>query len=155
VTDQQLLLDNRWPHTIALLQLGSGEGCGTAVVIESTRYQATPVLKAIGVFFLLSSVLAWEDMANPKPDTEIYLLVASRARILPNERMVVVASPPDVLAGFATGMHVIAVTTPFIDCGLLGTPGLDQQWVVRDPLKLTPAIQQPMAKQRRSGSLVL
>ena len=155
VADQQLLLDNRWPHTIALLQLWSEEGCSTAVATMSTRNEATRVLEVIGVLPLLSFVLTREDVANPKPDPEIYLLAASRAGIPPNECMVVEDSPTGVQAGLAAGMHVIAAATPFTECGLRGAPGLDQQWVVHDPLKLIPTVQRLMAKQGRSGSLVL
>lgn len=53
------------------------------------------------------------DLASPKPDPEIYLLVARELELMADDCLVIEDSPAGVKAGLDAGMHVIAVSTPF------------------------------------------
>ena len=47
VADPQVLRDNRWPHTVALLLLAREMGCRTALATMSYRQEALHVLRAL------------------------------------------------------------------------------------------------------------
>lgn len=69
----------------------------------------------------------------PKPDPEIYLLVAAQLDTLPSECLVIEDSVAGVRAARAAGMHCIAVGTPFTKETLHQAGVLEDRWIVDDP----------------------
>ena len=67
VADPQVLRDNQWPHTIALLRLARETGCRTALATMSYRREAVHVLRALDLKQALDVVLTHEDVQKPKP----------------------------------------------------------------------------------------
>ncbi len=151
VSDPQVLWENQWPHSIALLRTLRGEGLATAVATMSTPKEARYVLETLGLMELLDTLLGREDVRNPKPDPEIYLLGASRLNVRPEECLVIEDSPAGVRAGIAAGMAVVAMATPFTECGLRGAPGIDPQWIVSDPEYLLPAVRRRTEAHNRAS----
>ena len=108
VSDPQVIRDNRWPHTIGLLRVARETYCRTALATNSYRKDALDVLLALELHQSLDLVLTREDVQQPKPDPEIYLLAAKRLDVPPQERLVLEDSPNGVRAAVAAGMNVVA-----------------------------------------------
>ena len=118
VADPQVIRDNQWPHTVGLLCVAHETACQTALATMSYREEAVHVLRSLDLEWSLDQVLTREDVEQPKPDPEIYLLAASRLEVQPQDCLVLEDSPNGVRAGVAAGMNVIAVATPFTIAGL-------------------------------------
>jgi beta-phosphoglucomutase len=138
VSAPQVLRDNQWPHNVALLRTVRTDGYATAVATMSTRKEAQHVLETLEVMNLTDILLGREDARNPKPDPEMYLLAAIRLNVPSGECLVVEDSPAGVQASLAAGMSVVAVATPFTECGLRGAPGIDPQWISATRKRCSP-----------------
>ena len=149
VSDPEVLRSHQWPHNVGLLRTSREQGCATGIATMSTRSEALRVLEALEITSYFDVVLGREDVQNPKPDPEIYLEAASRLNTPPSECMVIEDSPAGVQAGLNAGMNVIAVATPFTECGLKGAPGIDPQWVVHNPEDLMPTVQRRIEEHQR------
>ena len=151
VADPQVLRDNQWPHTIELLRVARETFCRTALATMSYRKEALHVLESLNLEQYLDEVLTREDVEQPKPDPEIYLLAASRLNVQPQDCLVLEDSPNGVRAGVAAGMNVIAVATPFTIAGLHTSQVLEHAWVVHDAERLVEVVRERMAEHNRSA----
>ena len=88
VSDPQVIRDNRWPHTIGLLRVARETYCKTALATNSYRKDALDVLQALDLQQSLDLVLTREDVQQPKPEPEIYLLAAEKLDVPPQECLV-------------------------------------------------------------------
>lgn len=140
VADPQVLRDNQWPHTVGLLRAATETACRTGLATMSQRAEALHVVRSLGLEPLLDIILTREDVAQPKPDPEIYLLAAAKLAVTPEECLVLEDSPTGVRAGVAAGMSVIALATPFTIAGLHSDTALDHAWVVHGPADLLVAV---------------
>ena len=146
VADPQVLRDNQWPHTVDLLRMVSEAGCRTALATMSYRKEALHVLSALDLERTLDVVLTREDVQQPKPDPEIYLLAAQKLDADPGDCLVLEDSPNGVRAGVAAGMNVIAVATPFTIAGLHSSQVLEHAWVVHDSETLLEVVEARIAQ---------
>ena len=128
VEDPQVLRDNQWPHTIGLLRVARERSCRTALATMSYRKEALHVLRSLELEDSLDEVLTSEDVQNPKPEPEIYLLAAQKLEVDPQDCLVLEDSPNGVQAAVAAGMNVIAVATPFTISGLHSSQFLNHAW---------------------------
>ena len=149
VADPQVIRDNQWPHAIGLLRVAGDNGCRTALATMSYRKEALHVLKALDIEESLDEVLTREDVQNPKPDPEIYLLAAQKLKVQPQDCLVLEDSPNGVRAGVAAGMNVIAVATPFTIAGLHSSQVLEHAWTVHDPDALLDMVKDRIAEHNR------
>ena len=151
VADSQVLRDNRWPHTVDLLRMAKENGCRTALATMSVRKEAVHVLEALDLEDSLDIVVTREDVQQPKPDPEIYLLTARKLRLSPEEFLALEDSPNGVRAAKAAGMNVIAVATPFTIAGLHSSQLLEHAWVVHDPNELLDVVRNRIAEHNRTA----
>ena len=151
VADPQVIRDNQWPHTIGLLRIARETSCSTVVATMSQRTEALHVLRSLELEETLDLVLTREDVQNPKPDPEIYLLAAHKLEVPPEECLVLEDSPNGVRAGVAAGMNVIAVATPFTIAGLHSSQVVDHPWVVHDPAMLLDVVQERIDEHNRAA----
>ena len=149
VADPQVIRDNQWPHTIGLLRVARETFCQTGLATMSYRREALHVLKSLDLEPLLDVVLTREDVQQPKPDPEIYLLAAQKLDVPPQECLVLEDSPTGVQAGLAAGMNVVAIATPFTVAGLHSSQVLDHAWVVHDQDSLIPVVEERIADHNR------
>ena len=140
VADPQVLRDNRWPHTIDLLRAAKETACRTGLATMSYRQEALHVLRALDLEGYLDVILTREDVREPKPAPEIYLLAAEKLEVVPDECLVVEDSPKGVRSGVAAGMKVIAMATPFTTQSLHASQVLDHAWVVHSPEELLTVV---------------
>lgn len=151
VEDPQVIRDNQWPHTVGLLRVAREAYCKTALATMSQRAEALHVLRALDVEQSLDVVLTREDVINPKPDPEIYLLAAQKLDVPPQECLVLEDSPNGVRAGVAAGANVIAVATPFTIAGLHSSEALEHAWVVHDPDKLLDVVRERIDEHNKTA----
>jgi beta-phosphoglucomutase len=151
VADPQVIRDNQWPHTISLLRVARETSCRTALATMSYRKEALHVLKSLDLEQYLDEVLTREDVTNPKPDPEIYLLAAEKLGVEPRDCLVIEDSPNGARAGVAAGMNVIAVATPFTVAGLYSSRVVEHTWVVHEADQLVDAVRDRIAEHNRAG----
>ena len=153
VADPQVIRDNRWPHTLELLRIAKESHCRTGLATMSYREEAMRVLRALDVEGSLDVVLTREDVQEPKPRPEIYLLAAEKLGVPPSECLVLEDSPNGVRAGVDAGMNVIAVATPFTTNGLHSGQVLEHSWIVHDPATLLYVVQLCIEVHNRSAHM--
>lgn len=151
VADPQVIRDNQWPHVIGLLRVARETYCRTALATMSYREEVLHVLRSLDLERTLDVVLTREDVRQPKPDPEIYLLAAEKLEVLPVECLVLEDSPNGVRAGVAAGMNVVAVATPFTIASIHTSQALEHAWVVHDPDKLLDVVQDRIAEHNRTA----
>ena len=150
IADPQVLREHRRPRNVGLLRIARAEGCRTALATSSLTREAHQVLKALELEDQFDEVIGLDQVKNPKPDPEIYLLAASRLGVPPEECMVIEDSPTGVRAGLAAGMNVIAVANDLTELGLHTDSTLDHRWVVHDPSDLLEVVERRIAEHNRS-----
>jgi len=151
VADPQVIRDNQWPHTIGLLRVARETFCRTALATMSYRKEALHVLRSLDIEESLDEVLTREDVQNPKPDPEIYLLAAQKLDVQPQDCLVLEDSPNGVRAGVAAGMNVIAVATPFTAAALHSSQVLEHAWMVHEPEALLEVVRERIAEHNQGA----
>ena len=109
------------------------------------------MLRSLDIEQSLDVGLTREDVEQPKPDPEIYLLAAQKLGVQPQDCLVLEDSPNGVLAGVAAGMNVIAIATPFTAEGLHTSNVVDHPWVVHRPDDLLEVVSARIAEHNRTG----
>lgn len=141
-----ILIENQYPHNVALLRDMHAQGYKTALATMSHCEQTQRVLDVLSLRGQFNFVAAREDVDRGKPDPEIYLLAARQLESKQEECLVIEDSPNGVNAALAAGMHVIAVTTPYTCEQFRTTDILNRQFVVDDPTLLPDAVKQILGK---------
>lgn len=80
-----------------------------ALVTSGHREDALATLDALGLTALFSAVVTGDDVHEPKPAPEPYLVAASRLGVRPQEMLVFEDSPRGVRAARAAGCVAVAV----------------------------------------------
>ncbi len=152
LADPDVLLRHRWPHTLALLEHVRACGCQRlGLATMSHCAQTRRVLDVLALREAFDFVATRDDVDQPKPDPEIYLLVADELEVAPAESLVIEDSPAGVEAGLAAGMEVIAVTTPFTRAAFRARRILDPRWVVDDPETLPSVVRERLESHQREA----
>ncbi len=149
VADPQVIRDNQWPHAVELLRTARDNACRTVLATMSARKEALHVIQALGLQESLDLVLTREDVRQPKPDPEIYLLASEKLGVPPGEFLTLEDSSNGVRAAVEAGMNVIAVATPFTIAGLHSTEVLDHAWVVHDHDQLLDTVRRRIAEHNK------
>lgn len=98
-------------HLILLSNL-SNRQIKIGVVTNSIRMTAEFMLTYAGVAEFLDVLVTNEDVANPKPDPEGYLMGMSKLGISPAETVVVEDGKHGIAAAIAAGAKVVKVENP-------------------------------------------
>ena len=151
VADPQVLRDNQWPHTVSLLRIAKETGCRTGLATSSLRDMTLHVLRALDLERSLDLVLTREDIQQPKPDPEIYLLAAKRFELPPEELLVVEDSANGVRAAVAAGTNVIAFATPFTAKSLHETKVVEHDRILHESDKLLAMVRRVIEEHERGA----
>jgi len=141
LADPEVLRSNQWPHNVDLLQAARRTGCVVGLATMSRRAQAQRVLDILGLSEAFGFVATRDDVERPKPDPEIYHLVARELGVGTSECLVIEDSPAGVTAALSAGMHVVAVSTPFTRAGLHKGDLLPDGHIVDDPADLVHVVE--------------
>jgi beta-phosphoglucomutase-like phosphatase (HAD superfamily) len=147
LADPQILLDNRWPHNLDLLEEARRVKCKTGLATMSSCRQVQWVLEILHLSNAFDFVATRDDVANGKPDPEIYTLVGQVLDIPASQCLVIEDSPAGVQAALAAGMWCIAMTTPFTRAAIHEKKLLEDRWVVDEANKLLPTVQEMTAER--------
>ncbi len=113
INDPQVIKDNQWPHTMALLQQARLMHCRIGLATMSSCRQVRNILEVLSLTGVFDFVATINDISHPKPHPEIYFLVRDEFHVRSEECLVIEDSPVGVEAALNAGMHVVAVATPF------------------------------------------
>jgi beta-phosphoglucomutase-like phosphatase (HAD superfamily) len=142
LADPQILLNNQWPHNVALLHEARRQCRFVGLATMSYCPQVQRVLQILELTDAFDFVATRDDVEQGKPDPEIYLMVAHELGVPPANCLVIEDSPTGVKAALAAAMQVVAVSTPFTQQRLHESDILDARWIVDDPATLLDIIQQ-------------
>lgn len=136
VADESVLRNAAWKHNVELLRQVRAANCKVGLATMSYCPQVERSLRALGLEGAFDFIATREDVENPKPDPEIYLLVARSLNVPRTECLVVEDSVAGVRAGLAAGSLVLAVATPLTRRKLHESGLLDDHHIVDGPEKL-------------------
>jgi HAD superfamily hydrolase (TIGR01509 family) len=151
LVDPEVLRNHRWPHNLELLRQVRAGHCRTGLATMSHCKQAKRVLEVLGLEGEFDFVATRDDVENPKPHPEIYLLVARELGVPAGECLVIEDSPAGVEAAKGAGMGVLAVTTPFTHRAFHERDLLDPRWVVDEPERLPMVVQECVEAHQRES----
>lgn len=141
IADENTLRKAAWKHNVDLLHQVRAANCKVGLATMSYCPQVERSLRALGLEDAFDFIATREDVENPKPDPEIYLLVTKAFEIPPQECMIVEDSVTGVKAGLAAGATVLAVATPLTRRKLHESGLLPDHHIVDSP----EALQETMA----------
>ncbi len=139
----EIIRRQAYPHIPALLSEIQRAGFKIGLVSMSPFPQVQRILTVLQLVEVFDFIATREDVNLPKPDPEIYLLVAAELKVAPANTLVIEDSPTGIQAALAAGMRCIAVTTPFTRAQIHSSPLLDGRWIAgqsADLLALTRSI---------------
>lgn len=145
VADESVLSAAAWPHNVDLLHQVRAANCKVGLATMSYCPQVERSLRALKLETAFDFIATREDVEVPKPDPEIYLLVAKALGVAPGECMVVEDSVAGVRAGLAAGALVLAVSTPLTRRKLYESGLLDAHHIVDSPAELQEKMAHLMA----------
>jgi HAD superfamily hydrolase (TIGR01509 family) len=140
VQDPEVLRENRWPHTLSLLERARENQCAVALATTSRRKQACHVLSVLGHDDTFDFVATADDVERTKPHPEIYRMCAVELGVAPDRILAIEDSPTGTEAALAAGLHCIAFGTPFTEARLREESPLDDRWIVTDPDELIATV---------------
>jgi len=141
LADPDMLRSNQWPHTVELLKDFARQGYPLGLASMSICEQVNTVIRSVGLDGIFQVRLSREDVEEPKPNPEIYLLAARLHGKEPRECLVIEDSPAGVQAAVTAGMSCIAVATPLSKDGLHKQALLRPEWIVDEPERLKDTVE--------------
>ncbi|MBI4229035.1 MAG: HAD family phosphatase, partial [Deltaproteobacteria bacterium] len=133
ISNPEILNEHLCPYNVGLLKWARENGYPTGLGTQSHRPQTLRILEILNIKGDFDFIATREDVENPKPDPEIYILLAKELRISPSESLVIEDSATGVQAAINAGMGCIAVTTVFTREGVHRMNNLDKRWIVDAP----------------------
>ena len=144
--DEDLLRSHQRVQPLSFLQTVRSWGCKAGLATMSRCQQVTRTLKVLGLENAFDFIATIEDVTNPKPDPEIYCLVAKALGVPPEECMVLEDSLAGVRAGQAAGAKVVAIVTSLTRDKIHQAVDVSPDHIVDDPDQLEAAIDRLMAQ---------
>jgi beta-phosphoglucomutase-like phosphatase (HAD superfamily) len=136
LADKEILLNHRRGEPFALLQFIRAQHCKVALATMSHCQQVTRVLEALNLERTFDFIATREDVDAPKPDPEIYTLVAEALQIPIESCLILEDSPAGVRAGLTAGAEVIAIGTEITREKLHQDKKIRAAHILDDPAKL-------------------
>ncbi len=136
-----------YPHNVELARAASSEGLPVGVATMSFASEARRVIEVIGLSETVQTIVGVDDVVNPKPAPDAFLLAMERLAAKPTETLVVEDSPRGTRAAAASGARWLCVATEFSKEALRADSELDPQWIVWDPSGLSDAVARRISGQ--------
>ncbi|MGH7900371.1 MAG: HAD family hydrolase [Thermodesulfobacteriota bacterium] len=151
ISDPEVLNKLLCPYNLGLLQWARVNGYHTALGTQSHRPQTLRILEILNIRNEFDFIATREDVENPKPDPEIYLLLANELDVTPAESLVIEDSSTGVQAALSAGMGCIAVTTDFTRQGVYKMKNMEKRWIVDSPPRLLEIAKEFIAENEVPG----
>ncbi|MGH7802431.1 MAG: HAD family hydrolase [Thermodesulfobacteriota bacterium] len=136
ISDPEILNKHLCPYNLSLLKWARQNRYPTGLGTQSQRPEAMRILENLKIKSDFDFIATREDVENPKPDPEIYNLLANELNMLPSECLVIEDSASGVKAAISAGMGCIAVTTDLTRDGVHKLGLLEGVWIVDSPPEL-------------------
>lgn len=140
LSNPDVIRNNKWPHTMDLLQESRRNECKIGLATMSYCSQVRHILEILDLTHGFDFIASRDDVENGKPDPEIYLLVAKQLEVSPEDCLVIEDSPTGVKAALNAEMRVVAVSTPFTRKRLYASGLLPLTHIVDDPATLPEVV---------------
>ena len=150
ISDPDILNKHLCPYNVGLLTWARQSGYATGLGTQSQRPQTLRILENLNIRSDFDFIATREDVENPKPDPEIYFLLASELNVSPPESLVIEDSAFGVQAALAAGMGYIVVPTELTKEGVYKLNSLDKRWIVDSPTNLLEVAKQFIAERNSS-----
>jgi len=150
ISDPEILNKHACPYNVGLLKWARQNGYPTGLGTQSHRPQTLSILENLNIKSDFDFIATREDVENPKPDPEIYLLLAGELNVLRPESLVIEDSASGVQAALAAGMGYIVVTTELTREKVHKMKNLDDRWIVDSPPRLLEVAKRFIAEQNSS-----
>jgi beta-phosphoglucomutase-like phosphatase (HAD superfamily) len=147
ISDPEILRENQSPHTLGLLQMAREMGCKSALATMSGCAHPTGLAGA-GPGRCLRLRRREGRRGTREAGLGIYQLVCRELRVSAGQSLAIEDSPSGVEAALATGLHCIAVATPFTRERLHDQNLLEAHWIVDDPVVLPDVVRQMIEQSR-------
>ena len=151
ISDPDILTEHLCPYNLALLKWARENRFHTALGTQSHRPQTLRILEILKINDEFDFIATREDVENPKPDPEIYLLLAHELSITPIESLVIEDSASGVRAALTAGMGCIAVTTDLTRKGVHSMKDMKKRWIVDSPPTLLEVAKEFIAENEVPG----
>lgn len=97
------------PFAEQILKAVKKSGLKMALVTGSARSEAMPILKGLGFYELFDTVVTKDDVTNPKPAGDPYLLALKHIDVAPEHAIAVEDTFTGVCAANNAHVHVVAI----------------------------------------------
>lgn len=154
ISNPEILSEHLCPYNLGLLKWARQNEYPTGLGTQSHRPQTLRILEILNIKDDFDFIATREDVENPKPDPEIYLLLANELRISPPESLVIEDSATGVQAALSAGMGCIAVTTEFTKEGVHEMNNFDKRWIVDSPSDLLEVARHFIAESAGGGERI-
>jgi HAD superfamily hydrolase (TIGR01509 family) len=148
MADAEVLRQNQWPESVAVLKTARRLGCDTALATASSCPTVRHILEVLELDGEFDFVATGDDVEHNKPAPEIYELVARELDRPPSECLCVEDSLVGLRAAVAAGMWCIAATTEFTSAAIHESGLLEKRWIVDDHARLAEAIEEMFEARR-------
>lgn len=91
---------------LLMMQWLRSRGIKVSVATNSIKATSSAMLRRAGLFEFLDDLVTNEDVSEPKPSPEIYLVACERLRVLPNKALVFEDNKFGIESAKAAGCHV-------------------------------------------------
>ena len=141
LADDALVRGQAYEPTIALLRAVRARGYPTGVATMSRADQVHRVLAVLALADAFDAVVVREEVREPKPSPEIYLLLAARLGVAPDACLAIEDSVPGIRSALAAGMRCVAATTTLTRAMVHESAVLPPDRVVDDPAELAGVVE--------------
>lgn len=97
------------PGVMELIDEATARGIGLAVASNSTFRWVERHLKRLNLLDRFGAICTADQVENPKPHPDLYLLAAERLGVAPHEAVAIEDSPTGALAAVSAGMYCVVV----------------------------------------------
>ncbi len=151
LNDPELLKKYRCPYSLALHRKSREKGYQTGLATMSHCLQANRILEILNLQQQFDFIATRDDVEHPKPNPEIYFLVARELGVSPDECLVIEDSLSGVKAALAANMACIAVTTDFTHKAVDESGLIEDRWIVSDPRRLLKTVEQFFSEKGKNS----
>jgi HAD superfamily hydrolase (TIGR01509 family) len=141
LADDALIRGQAYEPTIALLRAVRARGYRTGVATMSRADQVRRVLDVLALADAFDAVVVREEVREPKPSPEIYLLLAARLGVAPGDCLAIEDSVPGIRSALAAGMRCVAAATPLTRELVHASDVLPADRIVDDPALLAGVVE--------------
>ena len=150
IADRELVKRQEYTHAVALLRRVRRDRYRTGLATMSHAAQAFVVMDVLRVRALLDVVVTRDDVTHPKPDPEIYWLLARRMGVPSSACLVIEDSVPGIRSALAAGMTCVAATTAMTRGTVHAAGLLPPELVVDQPERLESVVLPLLAGRARA-----